>query len=442
MFTKIIAFLTALIMIFSPYAMSVIGATEGEPIIAAEREHVYDADRLLTGVYCFPKDGRFDTLLGYLDDAGIDFFIGSWGQNLTEDDFARLQELGMGIFAPNSEYYRTVDSDAVWGIDLRDEPNAADFDDLAAAVAAQYEQNPKRLPVVNLFPMYASDDQLGEYPAIEPPGNPGVPFDSFNSSAVSYRMHVSDYINRFDSDVISVDIYPLNMAHDDARTLSTWDKWLRNLDILAEACRKTNRDLWVITQAAGNYVDDNGGQRYCDTVGDQRWQNYVSLAFGAKAIIYACFYTGWWDADSHMIDSAGERTDTYYAVKDANAELAAFADVYGEYENTGTFIVNRLNKDAAGCLLPLTKCEAKKPSVRTSAPVLVGCFDKTEGDGNAYVITNMYEPQTGKTAQVTVEFSGASSLTVYRKGGVSTVSGSKLDLTLENEEGVFVEVNG
>ena len=44
-------------------------------------------------------------------------------------------------------------------------------------------------------------------------------------------MHVSDYIGAFDSDVISVDNYPLDKNHDTEK-LDTYVYWLRNLDIL------------------------------------------------------------------------------------------------------------------------------------------------------------------------------------------------------------------
>ena len=82
--------------------------------------------------------------------------------------------------------------------------------------------------------------------------------------------------------------------------------------------------------------------RHCDDSKDQRWQNYVSLAFGAQAIIYGCFYGGWWDQSSHMIDNSGSRTGTYYAVQEVNREMAAFADKYGKYKIQGTALYNRL----------------------------------------------------------------------------------------------------
>ena len=439
---KILAFFMALLMMFSGGAASVIGTTDVEPITATERSYIYDNDKLLLGAYCFSKaDWNYSDLRQWFKDAGLEFYVGAWGSQLTDEDLSWMEENGIGVFAPNTDYYRNAESSAIWGIDYRDEPGAAEFDRLAEGVAELYAQNPDRLPLVNLFPMYASGEQLGETADL-PLARGDTSVDAFNIDAIQYRMHLSDYIGKFDSDVISVDIYPLNVDREADNKLTAYDKWLRNLDILAEACRETNRDLWVITQAAGNIVSENGGKRYCDTAEDQRWQNYVSLAFGAKAIIYACYYTGWWDGDSHMIDDNGKRTDTYYAVQTVNREMASFAKVYGRYENHGAVIYNRANPYTAGALLPLTRVEnTYKPTVITAAPLLCGCFTEKEGDGSAFVFTNMYEPETAKPAKFTATFPGAESITVYRRGKTTVIDGNTLTLTLSNREGVFVTVN-
>ena len=347
----------------------------------------------------------------------------------------------MGLIAPRSDYYLNMRHDAIWGIDLRDEPSAADFPALQEQVQKLYAQDPNRFPLVNLLPMYASPEQLGE--EVELPNFIGdSPIDSFSDCSAYYRMHVSDYIGTIDSDIISVDIYPLTVNENGE--LGTYMHWMRNLDILAEACRETGRDLWVITQAAGLADVDEGiaSYRYCKTAEDQRWQNYTALAFGAKAIIYGCYYGGWWRGDSHMLNDAGERTETYYAVKQINEEMSVFAETYGKYENHGAVMYNRINSHASGVSLGTTKVDVQyRPVMLTAAPVLCGCFTEKEGDGRAFVFTNMFDPQTGKTAPFTATFPGAKSITLYRKGEKTVIKGCALSLTLDNREGVFVTVD-
>ena len=437
---RILAFFMALVAMFSGGAASFQGATDAEPIQATQRTYRYDQDKLQFGVYCFHKHDNYNTLRKWFKEAGLNFAISVWGQQLTDDDFNWLEENGLGIFAPNTSYYRSLQRDCIWGIDYRDEPNSADFEGLAQGVKELYEEDANRFPLINLFPMYASNEQLGEdAPFFVTDTNPA---DALNGPSIRYRMHVNDYLAAIDSDVVSVDIYPLHIDNETGK-LSTYEYWLRNLDILAEACRATGRDLWVVTQAAGNSKEEGGGMRWCDTPEDQRWQDYVSLAFGAKAIVYGCYYTGWWDQGSHMINDAGNRTLTYYAVKKVNRELSVFAEEYGKYENHGAVIYNRANPDCAGAKLGLVKIDEKyKPVVTTAAPVLCGCFTEKEGDGSAYVFANMYEPQTGKDARVIATFPGAKSITLYRKGEVTTIKGDTLNLKLDNREGVFVTVNG
>lgn len=436
---KLLAFFMALCLAVSGGAASVIGSTDAQPIQATERTYRYDQDKLQLGVYCFQKDEHYHTLRQWFKDAGLNFAVCLMGQQLTDDDFTWLEDNGLGVFAPRSEYYRAIHRDAIWGIDFRDEPSSAAFPELAEGVKELYAEDENRFPLINLFPMYASSEQLGEEPLF--PGNDSK-IDGLNADSSKYRQHVNNYISTIDSNIISVDVYPLNIDIATGR-LTTYEYWLRNLDILAEACRATGRDLWVITQAAGNSKEEDGGKRHCDTAEDQRWQDYVSLAFGAKAIVYGCYYHGWWDQSSHMIDNAGHRTLTYYAVKKVNKELSVFADEYGRYENHGAVLFNGSNPNAAGAKLPLVKIDKQyQPNVLTAAPVLCGCFTEKEGDGSAYVFANMYEPQTGKEAKFTATFPGAESLTLYRMGEVTEIKGDTLRLTLENREGVFVTVNG
>ena len=438
--TKLLAFLMALITLVTGGVSSVVGSTDKTPITATKREYRFDRDRLLFGAYCLKVDEDFEQTREWFKEAKLQFPVAVSGRELTEEALDWFVENGMGLIAPRSDYYMNMKHDAIWGIDLYDEPSAAAFPALQERVQELYRQDPHRFPLVNLLPMYASPEQLGEETEL-PDFIGDSPLDPFSDRAAYYRMHVSDYIGTIDSDIISVDIYPFVVGADG--TLGTYMHWMRNLDILAEACRRTGRDLWVITQASGMVEVDEGkeGYRFCDTVEDQRWQNYVSIAFGAKAIIYGCYYGGWWSADSHMLDNDGQRTDTYYAVKQVNEEMSVFAGEYGKYENHGAIMLNRVNPKASGVSLGTTKVDPRyRPAVLTADPVLCGCFSEKEGDGKAFVFTNMFDPNTGRTASLTASFPGAKRVTLYRKGEKTVLDGCTLCLTLENREGVFVTV--
>ena len=456
-FKRITALLMAIVASVTATLGTTIGFTGGDVIMATRQDYCYDNDRLLIGGYNYDLSFSDAEHVTYVKDAGIDFLIA--GVNQTFLDLCAQNDIGviaksynapaMYWDATGSEAWHNIspatykDHPALWGDDMIDEPTAAGFAALGTATEHYYANTTGKLPLINLFPIYANSEQLGNSPEIPLYKQILLPFTDFSDVSIDrYKRHVSDYINNIDTDYISVDIYPLGAKMDalGKRVLTTNEYWLRNLDILAEACRETGRDLWVITQAAGNEKVDGGKMRYCDTPEDIRWQAHVSLAFGTKAIIHACYSSGWWDRDSHLIDAAGNRTDTYYAVQTVDNELKAFAGVYGAYDNLGAY----LHKSAAaagakyGFLMPVD--ESAKPLVKSISPLLVGCFAGKDGNSKAYSVVNMNEPQTGRGATATLTFDQAGKITVYQKGVATVVRANTCTLNLDNREGVFITV--
>ncbi len=461
-FQKIAALVLALVTVLSgTTAGSVIGFTDGTPIKATRRNYCFDNDRLLIGGYNINEKNKTEEAVKYAKEAGLDFVIANGNEKL----LTLCDRYGLGVIATgytkNAPYvywsaseetfgkWSLITNDSynythpsLWGDNLIDEPTASVFPYISKACNSYYNNVNGKLPFVNLFPIYANDEQLGNTCTLdETAASVFWRHDDMNERINSYKQHVSDYINTIDTDYICVDIYPLDrqVKKDGTVTLSTYNLWLRNLDILSEACRKTNRDLWVITQATGQ-TNTESGKRFCDTPEDIRWQAYTSLAFGAKAIIHACYNGGWWNTDSHLIDSNGNRTDTYYAVQKADKELSAFADIYGKYEHKGAYLENGIL--AAGNLTHtlITLDDKYKPETETLSPVLIGAFTEKDGDGKAYSVVNMWEPNTKLNAPVKLTFPGVEEITYYRKGVETTVTGDILNITLETGEGIFVTV--
>ncbi len=455
---RIVATILSSLFVLSASAGTVIHFTNGEPITAERQDYCFDNDKLLIGGYNYNQKYADEEHVQYVKDAGIDFLISG-----TSETFLNLcDEIGVGVIAKGynapSLYGTTNDAavakwmsisesnykyahNCVWGDDLIDEPSAAVFDKLSEIVNHYYDNTTDKIVLINLFPMYANNTQLGNDPQVSDIQAALLPFTDYtNKSVDQYKRHVSDYINKIDTDYISVDIYPLSYVMNEDGTLvkKTNNLWLRNLDVLGEACRETGRDLWVITQATGQ-TDKENGMRFC-SADDIRWQAYVSLAFGTKALIHACYNSGWWNSDSHLIDPNGKRTDTYYAAQKIDFELKAFADVYGDYENKGAYLVNPVLSAGtdSGYLIPLD--DEYKPSVKSTSPVLVGCFTEENGDGRAYSIVNMWEPETGNEASAKIVFEDATEITVYRKGQRTITSGDTLNIRLDSCEGVFVTV--
>ena len=450
---RIWALLLTPIVLLTGASASVTKLAGDDAIAATRRSYHYGNDRLLLGAYnCWLLD-NYGILAPLAADAGLDFLI----SNVNDTFMDQCGDAGIGVIAAGynaPSLYGDINDDAqaqwlamntgtykdhpaLWGDDLIDEPNAKVFGKINSILGHYYSLNTGRVPLVNLFPIYANSEQLGNEPDV---GNlkyllAGTVWS--DEALDKYRRHTADYIKTIDTDYISVDIYPYNVD-------GTLDSWLHNLDILGEACRDTGRDLWVITQAAGNMRDGGEGnfsKRHCDTLADQRQQNYASLAFGAKAIIYACFQTGWWDDSSHLVTGAGETTPTYDAVRAVNGELRPFAEKYGKYDWLGAYLVN--GQKAAGVRYELSNGLPRKERLNLDScdGLLVGCFNAKQGDGKAYVIANMMELLDEQTASLTLNLPKDKAVTLTGGGKTNLYPhGGKLNLTLRPGDGVFVTV--
>lgn len=456
-YRRLISILSVIIFALTGVGQSVIGFTAGTPVEATRRNYSFDNRGLIVGGYYSTKDE-----LKYCNDAGIQFVIAS---GVNRDYLDTAQNYGVGVIATgynypysymdmsdsvtqayvNADIRNYKDHPALWGDNVIDEPTSASYGNIAKAVDKYYSLHPNHIPFVNLFPMYANEDQLNEHMTLKPASVLLTPFsDHFNDQVNRFKAYTSDYINTIDTDYICVDIYPydakLNSRGDTVK--STGEYWIRNLDVLAEACRDTGRDLWVITQAAGLTKDGvkNGDKRWCDEASDISQQVFASLAFGTKAIIHGIYgHQGWWDVDSHMIGSNGKPTDTYYAVSEVDGYIQDFAQVYGDYNYTSTYLVNRTR--IAGYRHGKLACEVIKEegNIKSSNGLLVGTFTGKDNSSKAYIVANMEELNKNKTAQFSFNVPEGKVAAVYYKGTVINKA-SDFTMKLDAGAGAFITV--
>lgn len=451
LFSRIVAFFMSVLFALTGVTGTTIGSTEGTPIIATRHEYRFNNDKLLLGGYYARADE-----LQYCNDAGIEFVIAG---GVTEQYLDTAYGYNVGVIANNynlpicyneTTMQRYIDIDpseykdhpALWGDDMLDEPASDRFEMLETAASAYYGKFEGRLPYINLFPMYANEDQLNEHMTLNPVTALFKPVtDEFDDQVNRYKAYLSDYINTIDTDYICADIYPYH-----SKTVLGSEKkftdecWIKNLDVLAEACRETDRDLWIIPQAAGLTKDGTEENvRWCDETSDISQQSYACLAFGTKAIIYALFgRDGWWDTDSHMIGSDGKPTDTYYAVSEVNGWLKDIAVVYGNYKYTSTYLLNRVQ--ATGFRHGNLLCEIpeERGNIISADGLLVGTFTGSS-DSKAYVITNIEELGRNSDATFRFDVPEGKIASVYYKGTVLNKA-SDFNMKLNCGDGVFITV--
>jgi len=344
-------------------------------------------------------------------------------QNLFEDQVYRLKG--------NIADYK--DHPALAGFCLRDEPGVGDFSRLKKLTAACLEAAPDKMPAINLFPMYANSDQLG---------------------CSSYQEHIDRYADELALDTISYDFYPLYGPNGE-----TWiqDNYLRNFEIVAQACKRTGCDMWYFIQTlAFNYILRD------PSVEDIRWQIYVAMSFGAKVIQLFTYGTpGNGDEyfEDSMIDREGNATRRYYDVQRVIKEMNAFTGYYVPYKWEGVIAkrngLNTCERDIEVVFpgytfrshLNGTYMELDHELDRFSPvadfngeyPVLMGCF--SQGEKKAFTLVNMEDPGRKQKNKVSVAFDAPKTLMVHGKDGSAKIEVPAVwETVLDFGEGVFVEI--
>ena len=304
-----------------------------------------------------------------------------------------------------------LDSPIICGDFLVDEPSSLDFKDINAVYAEYKRLYPDKMPMLNLYPNYASVSQTTGEQRVNQLGNP------------SYREHIAQYIREVKLDYLSMDYYPFKGG--------CLNGYIDNLLVCANACRDDHRDLWYIFQAGAWLPEEQ------ISLAQLRWQCYMGLAFGARSLHAACYYHFWWHPACGCVDSEGNKNPMYDWVKDTFAEMRRINDAYMPYRYTqaclagdASLAIPLLQKD----LSSLPACE-----VTADAPVVVGKLEKADG-GKALVLVNSQDPwDESACAHVSIPVSHA---TLWRNGYAEEVSGDgSITLRLSGCEGVLVELN-
>jgi hypothetical protein len=345
----------------------------------------------------------------------------------------------MGLFADQAFRLSRAVADykehpALAGFSLRDEPGVADFARLRALTDACLAAAPDKMPAINLYPNYASDDQLG---------------------CASYEEYIDRYADELAIDTISYDFYPLYGTPDG----ETWlqDNYLRNFEVVARACRRKNCDLWYFIQTLAF-------NRICrePSEADIRWQIYCAMSFGAKAIqlfTYGTPENGEETFEDAMIGRDGQPTARYWAVQKVIGEMNRITPAYVPYRWQGAMTRRsglcsgertievvfpgfthtlHLKGNYLDLDQPLDEFAPVK-DFGGEYPLLMGCFEK--GGARAFTLVNMEDPGRGRANRAWVELDEPRSLRVSGKDGTSLVHvQGKWEVTLACGEGLFAEI--
>ncbi len=333
-------------------------------------------DRFAIGFWVDPPvDEQMEARYAEIAQAHFTLVLGGFGASSPEAAQRQLElcswfGLRALVFSSGLSGDQLPDGPACWGYLVRDEPSAKDFPDLRKRVDELRAAKPGKLAYINLFPNYANARQLG---------------------TDTYFEHVSRFADEVDVDVLSMDHYPVMRPDRDQR-----DGYLRNLEVMREVSMRKGIPFWNFFNVMpyGPHTDPTEAQL--------RWQVYTSVAYGAKGVLYFCYWTPRGDEfpkGGAILRADGTRTRHYEQVKRINGELKNLGPTLMRLTSQDVRRITAANEATAvlegSPLRSLTKADYDPPF-----DLLIGSF--VHEDGRRAVLINNYSYSF--TSWPTVEF--------------------------------------
>ena len=289
------------------------------------------------------------------------------------DDLQGADAVVKQIVADYAEFDHVIE-----GWDLVDEPNSAKFPILGAIVAAFRKYSPDKETMINLFPNYASPEQLG---------NP------------TYADHLEDFIQRVNPHCVSYDHYhflgregrkQLDLGDVDERErlirLSaelTVDRggFFANIEVVREKALKYGLDPMLIV-----LLTEHGPYRNL-TAAELLWEVNMCLVYGMRRI---SFFTYWepahdeyWQWTNAMADTEGNLTQHYYDVQSIAAKIRPIGEYLFARKNTAVYHIGQPEEGAAQ-FTAYGKIDAIE-----GTDGVVGFFE----DGSFYLVNRSYQTE-------------------------------------------------
>ncbi len=267
---------------------------------------------------------------------------------------------------------------ALFGYYLKDEPSAEEFEGLAAASSVVKELNPGVWPYINLFPNYASTEQLG---------------------TATYEEHLERFFTVCQPPVVSYDHYALM----EDGTLK--EAYFTNLEQIRSASAKHGVPFVNIVQSVALIHHRE------PSAADYRFQAYTTLAYGASGITYFTFlapHVG--NFRGSPIDHFGNRTPAFAALQNVNYQVARLSGVLRHLRHDGVY---HLGNVPQGC-----RARPDNSLIEAEGNFVAGEF--THSDGSRYVL--IVNPDMGRST-------GCNPTARGKTGGLKMVSPYTGELT-------------
>jgi hypothetical protein len=255
---------------------------------------------------------------------------------------------------------------ALYAYFITDEPNASQFPALGRLVAYLRERDPAHLAYINLFPTYASNEQLG---------NKG-------DVVTAYESHLRQFVAQVKPALLSYDHYQFAATGDNPQ-------YFLNLALIRRAAIEAGLPFLNIVQAC----TWTPAMRV-PTGDEMRYLVYTTLAYGAQGISYYIYqcpgHTG------GIANADGTPTPLYRVLKELNREFVAVAGELRGWRSLGVYHVGMLppGTEAPPMAFPF-RLDPALPSAEFKPPapakgVLFGAFGKDQRPSHVLVVNVDY----------------------------------------------------
>lgn len=324
------------------------------------------------------------------------------------------------VFKARYTQYASYESFA--GIHVIDEPSMGYYDAIAAGQDWWYDNFPDYEYYCNLLPSYASYSQL---------------FGSTTESGYAYADYVDTFVEKSNPAYISYDHYPFQRSGVGA---SIRPAYLFDLETFAEASKKYDIPFYCYQQCT-RHLAYTGPETYREYA----WQVYTSLAYGCRGLqtfkywAYMVPEVNSNNLGNGLVDPEGNIQPLYYAVKEVNAEIKSFEELYMNFSWEGTMPVGSSGGSAYSLLrTPLTSLYGVS-EVRATEDAIIGQFKDNLGN-RAYMATNYVSPYKNESNTVTIKFKKAKKALICKKGRriLQELKNNTLTIELGPGEGYFI----
>lgn len=300
---------------------------------------------------------------------------------------------------------RICNHPALYAYYIIDEPNASQFPALGRLVGWLRERDPAHLAYINLFPTYASNEQLG----------------TTGDVVTAYKEHVRLYVEQVRPALISYDHYQFRL-HGDG------DQYFLNLAMIRRAAQQAGVPFLNIVQAC-TWAPDAMRIPNADEL---RYLVYSTAAYGAQGISYYVYAHP--NHHGSLVGLDGTPGPLYHAVKSYNREFVAIARELQPLRSLGVYHTSMRER---GCEpLPPDAVFRIDSSASPASPrgFLLGFFGAAEKPTHAVLVNLDY------TAGASATLVGPDTLERFDAGTAQWTSANKsaVELTLPPGGGALV----